>query len=228
MIYTTLQLCKDNDACEEGYKKLLKGVGLNYPKDKPISLLKVLETNDLDDALWALQEASIGDNKIFSMKFGVWCARQSYKYWESEYPNDNRVLECIEATAGFIEGDVGQGELSAAWSAAESARSAAFSAWCAARSAARSAALSAWSAAESAACSAAWSAARSARSAALSARSAAESAWSAALSACSAALSARSAALSARSAALSARSAARSAQEQQFIEMLNTHKEGLE
>ena len=190
MIYTTLQLCKDNDACEEGYKKLLKGVGLNYPKDKPISLLKVLETNDLDDALWALQEASIGDNKIFSMKFGVWCARQSYKYWESEYPNDNRVLECIEATAGFIEGDVGQGELSAAWSAAESA-----------------------------ARSAAWSAAESARSAARSARSAA---WCAARSA------ARSARSAAWSAAESARSAALSAQEQQFIEMLNTHKEGLE
>ena len=159
MIYTTLQLCKDNDACEEGYKKLLKGVGMDYPKDKPISLLKVLETNDLDDALWALQEASIGDNKIFSMKFGVWCARQSYKYWESEYPNDNRIIECIEATARFIEGEVGQGELPAAWSAARSARSAA--------------------------------------------RSAESAAWS-------------------------ARSAARSAQEQQFIEMLNTHKEGLE
>ena len=102
MIYTTLQLCKDNSACVTGYEKLLKHVGIDYPKDKKISILTILESNSLDDALWALQYASVGDNKIFLMKFGVWCAEQCYQYWENEFPEDNRVKMCIEATHSFI------------------------------------------------------------------------------------------------------------------------------
>ena len=149
MIYTTLNTCKENDACEDGYKNLLKHVELSYPKNKPISLLTVLESNGLDDALWALQNASIGDNKIFSMKFGVWCAEQCYQYWEKEYPYDDRVKKCIDATYRFIKNEISQEELAAARVAARDA----------ARVAARDAA---GAAARAAARDAAWAAARAA------------------------------------------------------------------
>jgi len=121
VIHTTLQLCKDNNACAPGYEKLIKYVGLDYPKDEPISLLTVLESNDLEDTLWVLESATKEDSKIFRMKFGVWCAEQCYKYWEAKYPNDDRVKKCIDATHNFINDSATQVELAAYAAAARSA-----------------------------------------------------------------------------------------------------------
>ncbi len=115
---------------------------------------------------------------------------------------------------------------SAAWSAARSAESAAWSAWSAAWSAARSAESAAWSvwsaarSAESAAWSAAWSAARSAESA----ESAESAAWSAARSVWSAESAAQSAARSAESAESAARSAAYKRYANKLLKLLKEAK----
>jgi hypothetical protein len=118
-------------------------------------------------------------NKVVK-HFALRCAKRSLKYYTKQYPNDNRVSECIRITELYLDGEATLQELeaarraawsagsagSAAWSAAWSAGSAAWSAaWNAARSAARSARSAesaAWSAAQSAAQSAAWNAAGSA------------------------------------------------------------------
>lgn len=97
MIYTTLELCKKAGACSSVYKKLVKQVGLNYPKNEPISLLAVLESNDLSDALWVLQYASIGDNRTFSMGFGVWCAEQCSRCVDTRV--DNAAMRCAASSA---------------------------------------------------------------------------------------------------------------------------------
>ena len=51
---TTLNLLHAANACQPRYKVLLAALGTDYPKDKPINLLTILEHNGLDDALWAL------------------------------------------------------------------------------------------------------------------------------------------------------------------------------
>jgi hypothetical protein len=145
--------------------------------------------------------------KKLSVWFAIRCAKRSLKHWEKYDKKDKSPLEAIEIAEKCLRylkknEPIPEELIDAAWSAAESTRSARSAAWSAARSAAWSAA---WSAARSAAWSAAWSAARSAAWSA--ARSAARSAaWSAAWSAAESARSAaRSAAWSAaRSAAWSA------------------------
>jgi hypothetical protein len=90
-------------------------------------------------------------------RFTLFCAKSCLENYNKEYPNDNRISECIRISELYLDGKSTLEELSAAWSAAWSAAESA--AWSAAESAARSAARSAaWSAARSAA----WSAARSA------------------------------------------------------------------
>jgi hypothetical protein len=111
-------------------------------------------------------------------RFALFCAKDCLKNYETEYPKDKRVSDCIKATEDYLDGKIKIDELNAAESAAESAWSATWSAAeSAAESAARSARSAAWSAAESA-WSAAWSAAESAAESA--ARSARSAAWSAA------------------------------------------------
>ena len=50
---TTLNKIESLDPCETGWSKLLKGLGKTEPDDEPLSLLRILEINGIDDALWA-------------------------------------------------------------------------------------------------------------------------------------------------------------------------------
>jgi hypothetical protein len=189
----TLADLRKEGACYDGYNKVVRMLQgkpfadvdedrdsyIRFSHKEPIALTSILESNNLDDALWALRCVKGADRDI--RLFGVWCARQV------EHLNtDPAVKACNDVAERYANGEATEEERSAAESAARSAAESA--ARSAARSAAESAAESAarsaaWSAAESAAESAAWSAAESA------ARSAA---WSAAESA------ARSAARSAQ------------------------------
>ena len=49
---TTLNKIWKHDPCEDGWEKLTESLG-DIPRDKPIKILTILESNDLDDALWA-------------------------------------------------------------------------------------------------------------------------------------------------------------------------------
>ncbi len=52
---TTLDLLRKNAACESGYKKLRKHLGLKWPDDKPINLLVILKNNGVQDMLWCIR-----------------------------------------------------------------------------------------------------------------------------------------------------------------------------
>ena len=52
---TTLDLLRKAGACKDRYKVLAKALGKGYGKDTPIPLLRILESNGLGDALWALR-----------------------------------------------------------------------------------------------------------------------------------------------------------------------------
>jgi hypothetical protein len=173
MLYTTFALARKSGACPESYKKMATALGgvRKYGAHTLIPLTKVIEVCGLQDALWALRFTTENSDKPARI-FACDCAWRVLPFYESKYPGDTRVRNCIKTARKFALGDATKEERLAAYSAAWAA---AWAAWSAAESAAWSAA---WSAAESAA----WSAARAAaRAAAYSARSAAESARSAEL-----------------------------------------------
>ena len=214
---TTLDLIRAKDPCTNGWKKLLKYLGKTTSDSEPLSLLTILESNGLDDALWCLRATPDSDSK--ARLFAVFCARQV-----QHLNPDPRVAAAIDTAEAFALGKATKEELKAARSAA---RSAAYDAACAA-DAARSAAYDASSdaaydaayAASDAAYDAAY-AAYAASDAASAARSAAyDAAYDAAYAASDAASAAAYAAYSAASsAAYAAYDATQQAQAEYFKEL---------
>ena len=206
---TTLKAIRNHGPCESGWVKLLASLGKTKADDEPISILEILESNGLDDALWCLRAVDGHDKEI--RLYAVWCARQV-----QHLMTDKRSLDALDVAEAFANGKVTKKELAAAgaaWAADGDAAGAAWAAEAAALAAAWSAARdAALAAALAAARDAAWAAAEAAAEAA--ARAAAEAAaWSATWSA------ARAAAWSAAGAAAwsAAGAATMAAQEKELI-----------
>ena len=147
-------------------------LGKTKDDNEPLPLLTILESNGLDDCLWALRTVPEWNN--LWRKYAVWCARQV-----EHLMTDERSKQALDVAWRHAEGKATNEELDAAALAAEAAADAA--AW-AARTAWAAADAAAWAAREAraartaraAADAAAW-AAREAR-AARTARAAAEAA----------------------------------------------------
>ena len=93
--YTTLNAIKAANACEGGYRKLCKALGKTKADDEPVSLISILDSNGLDDALWVLSYAMPGAERL-ARHFQAWCAEQVLHLFESERPGDMRVRDQIE------------------------------------------------------------------------------------------------------------------------------------
>ena len=164
----TLKQLRENKACVLGYNKVvcaLKGIKyieretyIRFKHDAPISLVSILESNGLDDALWCLR-VNDAEWSRDSRLFAVWCARQV-----QHLMNDERSINALDVAEKFANGEATQDDLDAArvaaWDAAMAAASDAASD--AARAAASDAARAAAWAARDAAWAAAWAAARAA------------------------------------------------------------------
>ena len=146
MICTTLNAIRAHDPCADGWATLLAHLGKTGPDDEPLPLVVILDSNGLDDALWALRAVTGEDARI--RRYAVWCARQVQHLMA-----DPRSLTALDVAERHADGLATDDELRAAWDAAEAA----------ARSAARSAAWTArWPAKGAAARSAAEAAAKNA------------------------------------------------------------------
>ena len=139
MIYTTLNKIRSHGPCTDGWTKLLKHLGKTGADDEPLSLLTVLESNGLDDALWCLRAV---DGQQQEMRlYAVWCARQV-----QHLMTDPRALTALDVAERHAYGEASDKELSTAWDAARDAAwyaagsPAAAAAWAAARAAAWAAA----------------------------------------------------------------------------------------
>jgi len=164
---TTLKAIREHGTCEHGWVKLLASLGKTKADDEPLSLLEILKSNGLDDALWCLRAVDGHDKEI--RLYAVWCARQV-----QHLMTDKRSLDALDVAEAFAHGKVTKKELAAAgdaaWAAAGAAAEAAAgdaagAAWAAAW-AARDAAEAAAEAAAGDAAGAAWGAAGAARDAA--------------------------------------------------------------
>jgi len=155
---TTLNEIREHSPCHSGWEKLLRTLCKTKADDEPVSIVQILDSNGLDDALWCLRAVQGRDKEI--RLFAVWCARQV-----QHLMTDKRSTDALDVAERFANGEASQQERgaasSAAWAAAGDAASSA--AWAAAGDAARGAASSAaWAAAGDAARGAAWAAARAA------------------------------------------------------------------
>ena len=160
---TTLNKIREHSPCADGWEKLLTYLGKTKADDEPLSLLIILDSNGINDALWCLRAVEGHDKEI--RLFAVWCARQVQHLMK-----DQRSIDALDVAERYANGDATDKELNAAraaaWAAAGAARYAAMdvawsAAWHAADAAARAAAWStAWAAMEDAAWAAAWDAAR--------------------------------------------------------------------
>jgi len=159
---TTLNAIRKHIPCERGWVKLLAYLGKTKADDEPLSLLEILKSNGLDDALWCLRAVDGHDREI--RLYAVWCARQV-----QHLMTDKRSLAALDVAEAFANGKATKEELDAARAPA---RAAAWDAAAAARAAARAAA---WAAA--------WDAATAARAAAWAATAAWAAAWDAATAA---------------------------------------------
>ena len=151
----TLKDLRKAGACYTGYNKVVRALQgesfteedndrnsyLTHKNDKPISLLSILESNGLDDVLWALRCVS-GSEKDVRL-FAVACARKVQHLMD-----DRRSIAAMDVAERFAYGTATVDDLNAARAAARDA------AWDAAGNAAGNAARAA------AAWAAAWDAAR--------------------------------------------------------------------
>ena len=162
---TTFAKLHAASACVDRYKHLAKALGgiTKYGRNKPITLLQILDANGLNDALWAL--CACDDSDKFARLLACDFAKHVLPIFEREYPDDKRPREAIAVARRYANGQATDNELAvaraAAWDAVGAAVGAA--AWAAAWAAAGAAAwAAAWDAAGAAAGAAAWDAARAA------------------------------------------------------------------
>ena len=150
----TLKDLRKAGACYTGYNKVVRALQgesfteedndrnsyLTHKNDKPISLLSILESNGLDDVLWALRCVS-GSEKDVRL-FAVACARKVQHLMD-----DRRSIAAMDVAERFAYGTATVDDLNAARAAARDA------AWDAAGNAAGNAAraTAAWAAARAAA-----------------------------------------------------------------------------
>jgi len=146
---TTLNQIRAKSPCRSGWEKLLAYLGKTKADDEPISIVTILDSNGLDDALWCLQAVKGREREI--RLFGVWCARQV-----QHLMTDPRSIAALDVSERFANGEATQYELNAA--ASDAARDASDAARDAASDAARDARAAAWAAAWAAASDAAWAA----------------------------------------------------------------------
>ena len=148
-ITTTLNKIRAQDPCADGWRKLLAHLDKTEADDEPLPLSVIVESNGLEDALWALRTLPEHDN--LWRQYAVWCARQV-----RHLMTDERSIAALDVAERHSRGEVTDEELTSAWATAWAAAEAA--AWAAAEAAASAASAAAWATA-SAASDAAWDAA---------------------------------------------------------------------
>jgi hypothetical protein len=171
-LQTTLNIIRAAKPCAEGWTRLLKSLPADIDYDAPISFSHILESNGLNDSLWALRSVLPAQEKerdVEARLFACDFAERVLHIFEAEYPNDQRPRKCLEVARSFANGTATKVQLAAARAAARDASGAVT--W-AAGNAVWDAAKAAWDAA--------WDGARDAAWAAMAARAAARDAVGAA------------------------------------------------
>jgi hypothetical protein len=126
MIYTTLNKIRERNPCSSGWKKLLTHLGKTQADDEALSLLTILESNGLNDALWCFRACN-GIEKEARL-YAVACARRVQHLMK-----DQRSIDALDVAERYAHGKATIEQLKAsrdaAWDAACAARAAREAAW---------------------------------------------------------------------------------------------------
>lgn len=135
MLTTTLNAIRAHHPCSDRWAKLLRHLGKIGGDDEPLPFAVIVESNGLDDALWACETAPQYNRQWYL--FAVWCARQVQHLMQ-----DPRSIAALDVVERYASGVATKDELDAARDAAWDAAGAAVwdtagaAAWGAARAAA--------------------------------------------------------------------------------------------
>lgn len=102
---TTLALLKEHQACTDGYRKLVKSLGSDWPDDKPINLLQILDSNGVQDMCWCFQ-ATVEDSLILGALIVADMAESVLHHFTAKYPNDDRPAKAIQAARDLAAGKI--------------------------------------------------------------------------------------------------------------------------
>ena len=111
---TTLNHIRAFVPCTSGWTKLLAHLGKTKADDEPLSILTILKSNGLDDALWCLRAVEVMDKEIRLLTVSF--ARQV-----QHLMTDPRSLEALDVAERFANGLATQDELAAANAASNAA-----------------------------------------------------------------------------------------------------------
>ena len=127
MICTTLNKIREHEPCANGWAKLLRHLGKTEANDEPLALATILESNGLDDALWALR--TVPEHSATWRLLAVRYARRV-----QHLITDPRSRAALDVAERHAKGEATDEEFAAARAAAWAARDAAWAgAWAAER-----------------------------------------------------------------------------------------------
>ena len=147
MIYTTLNKIEEKNPCSSGWGKLLKTLGKTEADDEKLGFDVILESNGVEDCIWATRVLS-GEDLKQSKLFICDVAERSLKFVKE---GEERPRLAIEAARNFINGNIDLDELKTATRNASAAYASAAASAAAASAAADASDASAASASASAA-----------------------------------------------------------------------------
>ena len=106
--------------------KLVSALGPDWGENTPIPLTKIIETNGIKDAIWALRANLHPDAEKESRLFACDMAERVLPLFEKQFPLDERPRKAIEISRLFAEGKANKEELGKARDAAYHAADAAY------------------------------------------------------------------------------------------------------
>lgn len=119
----TLNHIRAHDPCEGGWEKIVAATHLHGGDyDRPFPMASTLETNNLDDVLWALR--CLPEHSRIWRKYAVWCARQV-----QHLMSDQRSIDALGVADRHANGMATDEDLAAARNATNTAAGAARAAW---------------------------------------------------------------------------------------------------
>ena len=120
MLTTTLKRIRAHGPCEDGWRKLLTGLGKTSADDEPLPYAEILRINGLDDAIWCCR-AEPRRAREWRL-FAVWCARQV-----QHLMTNKQSIAALDVVERHANGDATDQELeaaeAAAWAAARESQS---------------------------------------------------------------------------------------------------------
>ncbi len=123
-MYTTLNKIRAHGPCMHGWETLLRSLGKTRPDDEPVSVVTVLKSNGLGDAIWCLRAVDGFDRE--KRLFAVKCARRVQHLLK-----DQRSVNALDVSEAYANGLASAKELRkacedawAAWAVSGAARAA--------------------------------------------------------------------------------------------------------